>query len=140
MLCSLTKRVLLILETSGSASRCCRQCASCLKFPKIKGASTHLLSYLSTTRLLAILTGDSTILRSAALGEVVETPWLVSVFMPSIVLHLQLTIYCDAPGYKLHTYKIEELAYDREKKKQLSGHILQEFCQQSPGNKVINPF
>ncbi len=34
----LTEWVLLLLETSGSASRCRRQSAICLKFPQIKGA------------------------------------------------------------------------------------------------------
>jgi hypothetical protein len=49
-------------------------------------------------------------------------PWLVCVFVPLIVLDLQLAIYCDAPGYKVRTYNTEELADD--KKKQISGHIL----------------
>ncbi len=38
----LTEWVLLLLETSGSASRCRRQSASCLKFPKIKGPFSPL--------------------------------------------------------------------------------------------------
>ncbi len=58
-------------------------------------------------------------------------PWLVFVFVPLIVLDLQLAIYCDAPGYKVRTYDTEELADDR-KKKQLSGHILFDDSVKSP--------
>ncbi len=58
-----------------------------------------------------------------------RTPWLVCVFVPLIVLDLQLAIYCDAPGYKVHTYNTEELGDD---KKQLSGHILFDDSVKSP--------
>jgi hypothetical protein len=32
-----------------------------------------------------------------------------------IILDLQLAIYCDTPGYKVHTYNTEELDDDRKK-------------------------
>ena len=44
-----------------------------------------------------------------------QTPWLVCVFVPFIVVDLQLAIYCDAPGYKVRTYDTEELFYDQKK-------------------------
>jgi hypothetical protein len=50
-------------------------------------------------------------------------------FMPLIVIDIQLAIYCNAPGYKVHTYNTEELADD---KKQLSGHILFDNSIKSP--------
>jgi hypothetical protein len=59
------------------------------------------------------------------------TPWLVCVFVPLIILDLQLAIYCDAPGYKVRTHNTEELADDWEKK-QLSGHILFDDSLKSP--------
>ena len=52
-----------------------------------------------------------------------RTSWLVCVFVPFIVLDLQLAIYCDASGYKVRTYVHAELV-ERPKKKQCSGHIL----------------
>jgi hypothetical protein len=41
-----------------------------------------------------------------------RTPWLVCVFVPLIVLDLQLAIYCDATKYKVRKYDTEELAND----------------------------
>jgi hypothetical protein len=40
---------------------------------------------------------------------------MVCVFVPLIVLDLQLAIYCDAPGYKVHMYNTEELADDQKR-------------------------
>ena len=37
-----------------------------------------------------------------------------SISAPSIVLHLQLAKYCDAPGYKVRTYDTEELFYHKK--------------------------
>jgi hypothetical protein len=51
------------------------------------------------------------------------TPWLDCVFVPFIVVVLQLATYCDAPGYKARAYETEELLMDREKK-QLSGQLI----------------
>ncbi len=56
---------------------------------------------------------------------------MVCVFVPLIVLDLQLAIYCDAPGYKVRTYNTEELV-DDQKRKQLSGHILFDNSVKSP--------
>ncbi len=35
--------------------------------------------------------------------------WLDCVFVPSIVLHLNLAVYCDSLGYKVHIYLTAEL-------------------------------
>ncbi len=62
-------------------------------------------------------------------------PWLVCVFVPLIVVDLQLAIYCDAPGYKVHMYNTEELADDWKKK--FRAYSFWRFHQKSPGNKEI---
>ncbi len=54
---------------------------------------------------------------------------MVCVFVPFIVLDLQLAIYCDTPGYKVCKYNTEELADD---KKQLSGNFLFDNSVNSP--------
>ncbi len=64
------------------------------------------------------------------------TPWLVCVFVPLIVLDLQLAIYCDAPGYKVRTYDTEELV-DDQKKNSFPGIFFLTIPQKSPGNKEI---
>jgi hypothetical protein len=64
-----------------------------------------------------------------------RTPWLVCVFVPLIVLDLQLAIYCDAPGYKVHMYNTEELVDD--KKNSFPGIFFLTIPQKSPGDKEI---
>jgi hypothetical protein len=64
-----------------------------------------------------------------------RSPWLVCVFVPLIVLDLQLAIYCDALGYKVHTYNTEEL--DDDKKNSFPGTFFLTICQKSPGDKEI---
>jgi hypothetical protein len=58
-------------------------------------------------------------------------PWLVCVFVPLIVLDLQLGIYCNTPRYKVRMYNTEKLGDD--KKKQLFSHILFDGTGKSPG-------
>ncbi len=43
-----------------------------------------------------------------------QTPWLVCVFVPLIILDLQLAINSDAPSYKVRTYNTEELQDDKK--------------------------
>ena len=83
--------------------------------------------------MCAILAGVSTILGSAALGKA-ATPWLVCVFVPCIVVDLQLAIYCSAPGYNVCTYNTEE--WPMIKKIAIRAYS---FRQQFPGNKEIDP-
>ena len=48
---------------------------------------------------------------------------MVCVFVPFILVDLQLAMYCDAPSYKVRAYDTEEIFYDGIKK-QLSRRLI----------------